>query len=73
MDREVKAVSEEEIVKMLDSFAMSETGRMKVKVSEELEAGTVEKKYHHGRCDIGSAFDCGTPFDVLEEKGDLII
>ncbi len=57
----------DDIVKMLDDFAQSDTGRLKVKISEELEAGKVEKVYHHGRCDIGSAFACGIPFDVIED------
>ena len=54
-----------DIVAMLDGFAMSETGRLKVKVTEEIEPGRVIKAYHLGRCDIGSPFDCGTPFDVI--------
>lgn len=62
-----EAANIDDIVKMLDGFAESETGRLKVKVSEDLPAGTVEKVYHHGRCDIGSVFACGIPFDVLED------
>lgn len=57
----------DDIVKLLDGFAASETGRMKVSVSNELEEGKTVKQYHHGRCDIGSVFACGTPFDVLED------
>ena len=26
----------------------------------------VGRQYHHGRCDIGSPWACGTAFDVLE-------
>lgn len=59
-----------DIVAMLDGFAMSDTGRLKVRVSEEVAPGEVIKAYHLGRCDIGSAFDCGTPFDVLGEDDD---
>ena len=51
---------------MLDNFASSEEGRLKVKVSEELEEGSVKREYHLGRCDINSAFACGIPFDVLD-------
>ena len=25
------------------------------------------RRYHHGRCDVGSPWACGTAFDVLEE------
>ncbi len=57
----------EEIVHMLDSFAQSETARMKLKVSEEIDEGKVEKVYHHGRCDVGSPWAKGQACDVLEE------
>lgn len=63
-----KIVSEEELIKMLDDFAESEVGRLKVKVTDELKSGEVLKAYHHGRCDIGSPFDCGTAFDVLPDE-----
>ena len=63
---ERKAANVDDIVKMLDNFAASEEGRLKVKVSEELEEGTVKREYHLGRCDINSAFACGIPFDVLD-------
>ena len=56
-----------DIVKMLDEFASSEEGRLKVKVSDELKEGEKKKDYHLGRCDIGSAFACGIPFDVIED------
>lgn len=57
----------EKIVNMLDSFAQSETARMKLRVSEEMEEGKVEKVYHHGRCDVGSPWAKGQACDVLEE------
>lgn len=57
----------EEIVNMLDSFAQSETARMKLKVSDDVEEGKVEKVYHHGRCDVGSPWAKGQACDVLEE------
>ncbi len=63
---ERNAANIDDIVKMLDNFASSEEGRLKVKVSEELEEGTVKREYHLGRCDINSAFACGIPFDVLD-------
>lgn len=58
----------DDIVAMLDGFASSETGRLKVKMSDELEEGTTKKEYHHGRCDINSPWACGTAFDVLEDN-----
>lgn len=57
----------DKIVNMLDSFAQSETARMKLRVSEEVEEGKVEKVYHHGRCDVGSPWAKGQACDVLEE------
>ncbi len=62
MDKEI-----DDIVAMLDSFAMSEAGRMKVKTSDDLTVGEVKREYHLGRCDIGSPWACGTAFDVLED------
>ncbi|MBO7357360.1 MAG: hypothetical protein J6U37_02385 [Lachnospiraceae bacterium] len=54
-----------EIIEMLDSFASSDDkARMKIKMSDELEEGAVKKEYHHGRCDIGSAFARGKTFDL---------
>jgi len=58
----------DDIVALLDGFAASDVGRLKVKMSEELEAGTYEKQYHHGRCDINSPWACGASFDVLEDE-----
>lgn len=57
----------ENVLKILDGFCESGEGRMKLEMSEEMESGEVEQLYHHGRCDIGSPWACGTPFDVLED------
>ncbi|MCQ2524524.1 MAG: hypothetical protein MJ123_09320 [Lachnospiraceae bacterium] len=59
-------VSIDELVEMLDNFSNSETGRLKVKMSDEEIEGGVKKEYHHGRCDINSPWACGASFDVLE-------
>lgn len=53
-------MTEEEIVRMLDEMTEKGTSRMKVTVSDELEEGSTQKEYHHGRCDIGSPFANGT-------------
>ena len=52
------------IMNMLDNFAESETGRMKLRMSEDPNART-ETVQHHGRCDVGSPWAKGTPFDEL--------
>jgi len=52
------------IMNMLDNFAESGTGRMKIRMAEDPNAKT-ENVYHHGRCDVGSPWSKGTPFDEL--------
>ena len=54
------------ILKLLDGFAQSDTSRMKLEVSEEIAQGENVRKYHHGRCDIGSPWAKGTPFDLCD-------
>lgn len=66
MDFENKNI--DEIVSMLDDFARSDEGRMKVKMSETLLEGEKKREYHLGRCDINSPWACGTAFDVLEDN-----
>ena len=56
------------IVNMLDNMVDSGVSRLKVKMSSELSDGETRKEYHLGRCDIGSAFACGTPFDVTDDN-----
>ena len=48
------------VVKRLDNFAASNEGRLKVTVSEEVPEGEIDKKYHMGRCDVGSPWAKGT-------------
>ncbi|MDE6312473.1 MAG: hypothetical protein K2M46_02465 [Lachnospiraceae bacterium] len=54
------------IVALLDSYAEKGDGRIKIQMSDELEAGTSKRQYHHGRCDVGSPWAKGESFDVLE-------
>lgn len=71
MEQKIRKENEiEDMVAMIDQMMEAGTGRLKVKTSDEIKEGTIEKIYHHGRCDIGSAFACGIPFDVLEDRGD---
>lgn len=65
----MKEVSEEDVLKIMDvleRFSETETSRMKIQVSEEIEEGSVDRQYHHGRCDVGSPWAKGEWFDVLE-------
>lgn len=58
----------EDMVRLLDGFADSGDSRLKIKMSDELEAGQTQRAYHHGRCDIGSPWACGNAFDAQTEK-----
>lgn len=56
------------VLKILDGFCEAQEGRMKLEMSEDIASGDVKHHYHHGRCDIGSPWACGTAFDVLEDS-----
>lgn len=56
------------MVKLLDGFADSGDSRLKINMSDDLEAGQTVRAYHHGRCDVGSPWACGTAFDAQTEK-----
>lgn len=56
------------VMDMLDSMTQEEISRMKVEISEKLEAGSAERAYHHGRCDVGSPFATGKLYDLKEEE-----
>lgn len=49
----------EELMKILDNMVDSGVSRLKLEVSDEINEGSIEKKYHHGRCDVGSPFATG--------------
>lgn len=62
-------VSEEDIenvLKLLEVFSKTETSRMKIETAEDRSPGEVVRKYHYGRCDVGSPWARGEHFDVLE-------
>lgn len=54
------------IVALLDAYAVKGDGRIKIQVSDEIAPGTSKRQYHHGRCDVGSPWAKGQSFDVLE-------
>ena len=68
-DADVSETDIENVVNILDNFASSDAGRLKIKVSDSVKAGKSERIYHHGRCDVGSPFAKGDAFDVLEDAG----
>lgn len=55
----------DEIIALLDGYTQAGGSRMKLEVVEG-EGEVLSRKYHHGRCDVGSPWACGTAFDVLE-------
>ena len=56
------------LLEILDGFCDAGERRMKLQVSEELDAGDTKHEYHLGCCDIGSPWAKGTAFDVLEDE-----
>lgn len=56
----------DEVIKMLDSMTESGVSRMKINASDSAGNETVQKEYHHGRCDVGSPFATGKLFDLEE-------
>ena len=62
---EADASSVDDIIRLLDNYAESGGSRMKLQVVEG-DGGVVSRKYHHGRCDVGSPWAAGQAFDVLD-------
>ena len=63
--RFAEAQNVEDIINLLDNYAMSGGSRLKLKVVEG-EGEVISRQYHHGRCDVGSPWAKGEAFDVLE-------
>ena len=53
------------IIALLDGYVKAEGNRMKIQVPEG-DGKVMDKKYHHGRCDVGSPWAQGAAFDVCE-------
>lgn len=56
-------IKEDDLIKALDLMMDSGVSRLKIDVTEDVAEGEVEKKYHHGRCDVGSPFATGKLFN----------
>ncbi len=68
MDEKKTTISDENVdalVALLDGCTQAGDSRIKVDIVEG-EGEMISRQYHHGRCDIGSPWACGTAFDVLE-------
>ncbi len=59
-DRDVEA-----LIALLDDYSQAGGSRMRLDIVEG-EGEIISQKYHHGRCDVGSPWACGTAFDVIE-------
>lgn len=64
-ETEAGAADIDALVALLDGCTQAGESRIKIDV---VEGGgeVVAREYHHGRCDIGSPWACGTAFDVIE-------
>ncbi|MCM1112837.1 MAG: hypothetical protein NC399_06240 [Muribaculum sp.] len=62
---QAKDAAVEDIIRLLDDYTQSGGSRMKLQV-EEGEGEILSRAYHHGRCDVGSPWAKGQPFDVLD-------
>jgi len=65
LDKEVDERDIEALIAILDGYNEAGGSRLKVNVIEG-EGTIVDRKYHHGRCDVGSPWAAGQAFDVLE-------
>ena len=55
------------IIALLDGYTQAGGSRLKINVVEG-QGEVLSRQYHHGRCDVGSPWACGTAFDVLEDE-----
>jgi len=53
------------LIAILDGFVDAEESRMKIEVTEG-NGQITDRKYHHGRCDVGSPWAQGKAFDLCE-------
>ena len=48
-----------DLIAMLDGKVEKGDGRIRVRVSQDVEEGKMVSVHHHGRCDVGSAWATG--------------
>lgn len=68
MNENISEEDIENVVALIDQYALKGDGRIKIQLSDELTPGTSKRQYHHGRCDVGSPWAKGKAFDVLEDE-----
>ena len=63
----IVATSDRELNRNIASLCNAKAIKVNVVDGKNTEKGEViSRQYHHGRCDVGSPWACGTAFDVLE-------
>lgn len=68
MNENISQEDIDNVVALIDQYALKGDGRIKIQVSDEVAPGASERHYHHGRCDVGSPWAKGKAFDVLEDE-----
>lgn len=48
------------LISIIESQMNSGVSRLSLSTSEDVSDGSVNKIYHHGRCDVGSPFATGS-------------
>ena len=65
-NRKIQENDVDALIVLLDGRTQAGDGRIKLDIVEG-QGEVVARRYHHGRCDVGSPWACGTAFDVLED------
>jgi hypothetical protein len=65
-NRKIQENDVDALIALLDGRTQAGDSRIKLDVVEG-QGEVVARRYHHGRCDVGSPWACGTAFDVLED------
>ena len=65
-NRKIQENDVDALIVLLDGRTQAGDSRIKLDVVEG-QGEVVARRYHHGRCDVGSPWACGTAFDVLED------
>jgi hypothetical protein len=65
-NRKIQENDVDALIVLLDGRTQAGDSRIKLDIVEG-QGEVVARQYHHGRCDVGSPWACGTAFDVLED------
>ena len=65
-NRKIQENDVDALIVLLDGRTQAGDSRIKLDIVGG-QGEVVARRYHHGRCDVGSPWACGTAFDVLED------